>query len=459
MVSCTEKTPSLAGIHLLCVDDDRSILRSLQRVFTALGASVTVASSVREGLSKLQLNSPIAAVLADLCLQDGSGFDLIPRYLQCNPEGQFYMLTGHASVNTAVDAIRQGVAEYFEKPVDPMDLAYRLSKDLQAASSRSGLIDQISAYLQVRDPLMLSALADLPCFAKSTESVLIQGETGTGKELIARAVHGLSSRSNNPFVAVNCGAIPDSMLEAELFEFEKGAFTGAAKPHKGYFEQAHRGILFLDEIGDMPLTAQASLLRVLEENCVRRLGSEQDYPVDVRIVAATHRDLAERINGGVFREDLFFRLNTLEIKVPRLSRRPADVAFLSQYYINLKWRERYPDQPVPQLSEEVIERLQAYSWPGNVRELRNFIVRLAVKLPANLLEIGSAWMGAQLPVQSGHSNRDQEGVLIPKGTTLSDAEWLLIDEALKQTGFNRMKAAKLLGISERTLRRKLNTSV
>jgi two-component system response regulator PilR (NtrC family) len=251
--------PSLSGLSLLVVDDDPSVVRSMTRVLGGLGAEVTGVAGLREARSSLAENTP-DAVLADLQLKDGTGLELLPDYLGRQPGGAFYMITGHGSVDNAVEALRQGARHYFEKPVDPLALAQHLADDLADLRAASDLDEQLAPYLIFCDPAMKEALTDVPRFAASSEPVLIQGETGTGKELVARALHALGPRAQGPFVAVNCGAIPESMLEAELFGFEKGAFTGASRQHRGRFEQAHRGTLFLDEIGEMPPVAQVTLL-------------------------------------------------------------------------------------------------------------------------------------------------------------------------------------------------------
>jgi transcriptional regulator with PAS, ATPase and Fis domain len=287
--------------------------------------------------------------------------------------------------------------------------------------------------------------------------VLIQGETGTGKELVARALHGLGPRAQGPYVAVNCGAIPETMLEAELFGFEKGAFTGASRQHRGRFEQAHEGTLFLDEIGEMPTAAQVSLLRVLEERVVHRVGGERGTPVDVRVVAATHRPLEERVDSGLFRQDLLFRLNVLLVRLPPLRERPRDIELLAKHFLANSLRDMSWEGAPPTLASEALSLLEVHAWPGNVRELRNLMARLAVRLPQGVRKIGAKLLSPLLPASTS-ATAAEEGVLIPKGTTLADAEWLLIDAALKNSGYNRSRAAKQLGIGERTLRRKLNES-
>jgi len=305
---------------------------------------------------------------------------------------------------------------------------------------------------------MEMALADVPRFARSREPVLIQGETGTGKELVARALHGLGPRSQGPFVPVNCGAIPDSMLEAELFGYEKGAFTGAQRRHRGRFEQAHQGTIFLDEVGEMPPEAQVSLLRVLEEWAVHRIGGEAPVAVDVRVVAATHRALDERLASGLFREDLLYRLNVLPLLLPPLRERRTDIPLLAERFLHNGLRDMGWQEPMPTLTAEAAQLLASYDWPGNVRELRNLMARLAVRLPEDAREASAPSVYELLPRSGRERSGVVDGVFIPVGTTLAEAEWLLIDAALKASGYNRSQAAKLLGIGERTLRRKLNAS-
>ncbi len=453
MVKGHDDLPDLSGLRLLVLDDDRAILRSLGRALRGLGAEVTTAASLREARLRLAENPP-DVVLADLKLRDGTGLDLLSRYQELCPGGVFYLITGHGSVDNAVTALRHGVRDYLQKPVDPIDLARRLQRDA-APQKRSILKTRLAPFLIFSDPVMTEALADVPRFAALDEPVLIQGETGTGKELVAMAVHQLSPRADGPFIAVNCGAIPETMLESELFGHERGAFTGASSLHRGRFEQASGGTLFLDEIGEMPLQFQVRLLRVLEEGTIQRIGGERPVAVDVRIVAATHRDLHEDVAAGLFRQDLFYRLDVLQVRLPPLRKRQQDIVPLACHFLLRSLEEMGRPQRCV-FSPDAEHLLQACSWQGNVRELRNAMTRLAVHIPEGMQEIPAEFLQRFLPRGGQEKNRPDDGTWIPADATLARAEQILIDAALKRTGFNRRAAARQLGIGERTLRRKLN---
>ena len=446
--------PNLTGISLLLVDDDPAIIRSLSRALQGLKATVRSVGSIREAKQTLETYRP-DAVLSDLQLKDGQGLDLVANYQSHCPTGVFYLITGYGSVENAVESIKLGVKDYFQKPVDPIMLAQRLVDDLPSHEDKDSLQEQLSHYLIFQDPVMVLALSELPQIAASLHPVLVQGETGTGKELVARAIHGLSPVAEGPFVAINCAAIPEPLLEDELFGHEKGAFTGAHKLRQGRFEQAHGGTLFLDEIGEMPLTFQVRLLRVLEDSIVQRVGSEAPVSINVRVIAATHRNLEEAVSSGLFRQDLLYRLNILPINLPPLQNRPADVHLLASHFLQRSLQDMQRIPPWPILDQDSLELLAAYQWPGNVRELRNLMTRLAIRLPTEVKKVDPQWILGLLPQETKVTNSSQ-GIFIPTGSTLAEAEQIQIDAALMNSGGNRVEAAKALGIGERTLRRKLN---
>ena len=309
---------------------------------------------------------------------------------------------------------------------------------------------------------MRTALRNLPDIAGSGQIVLITGQTGTGKEIVARSIHVLSPRSAHPFVAVNCGAIPESLIEAELFGHEKGAFTGAGRTRKGKFETANYGTLFLDEIGDMPLNLQTRLLRVLEEGKIYRVGGETPVPIDVRVIAASHQDLKKAVEDGLFRQDLYYRLNILRIHLPPLRERKEDISLLAVHFLERAFNEMGWDRPHPSLSSETIYLLEQYPWKGNIRELRNIMTRVSTMLPRNTKKIFPFHILPYLEdVEQVHppvvNEQSRDGIYVPSGSTLSEVEDLLIQQTLKTTNGNRTQAAKILGISIRTLRRKLNS--
>jgi len=446
-----KKLPQLEGLELLLVDDDPAIIRSFSRAFRGLGATVRSAGSVLEAQQAL-INFKPNIVLSDLELKDGQGLQLVSTYLEQVPAGLFYLITGYGSVENAVESIKLGVKDYIQKPVNPIELAQRLIADLP---QQQGSKLSLGNYLLIQDPVMEQALANLPQIAQSLQTVLIRGESGTGKELVARAVHELSPVSEEPFVALNCGAIPETLLEDELFGHEKGAFTGAQKIRKGYFEQAQGGTLFLDEIGEMPLNFQVRLLRVLEGGIIQRVGSEKPMTIKVRVIAATHKDLEKAVESGLFRQDLLYRLNILPIQLPPLRQRPADIQLLATHFLQRSLEDMQKNPPWPTLDKKCLALLTAYNWPGNIRELRNMMTRLAVRLPDDIKQINVQWVVGLLP-QVVDSVYLGQGTVIPQDATLADAEEILIAAALARTGGNRVAAAKILGMGERTLRRKLN---
>jgi DNA-binding NtrC family response regulator len=409
-------------------------------------------------------------IVGALDLVDEQCIEVVRNYKTRMPGVLFYVLTGqeYDSVEISQESVRLLIDDYVKKPLDAGRFAAMVSSSTgrpdtgdKSLAVADPLVRQVKPYFLFRSPVMRRTLADLPRIAMSDQTVLITGETGTGKELIARAIHMMSGRSVGPFVPINCGAIPESLIEGELFGHEKGAFTGAVRARKGKFETAHNGTLFLDEIGDMPLNLQVRLLRALEEGQINRVGSEASIHVNVRVIGASNVDLKNAVDDGLFRDDLYYRINVLRLELPPLNKRVEDIPLLAVHFLERAFVEMGRAKPYPSLSSETIYILEQYPWKGNVRELRNVMTRVATLLPRETNHIFPFHILPHLdraeavpPLSSGETNGD--GIYIPAGTSLKDVEEIMIHEALKTTGGNRTQAAGLLGISLRTLRRKLN---
>ncbi|TDS95683.1 two-component system response regulator GlrR [Rahnella sp. BIGb0236] len=353
---------------LLLVDDDPSLLKLLGMRLTSEGFRVTTAESGAEALRVLHRDR-IDLVLSDLRMDEMDGMALFAEIQKFQPGMPVIILTAHGSIPDAVAATQQGVFSFLTKPVD-RDALYKAIDEALAQSSPSADESWREAIV-TRSPIMLRLLEQANMVAQSDVSVLINGQSGTGKEVLAQAIHGASPRGKKAFIAINCGALPEQLLESELFGHAKGAFTGAVSSREGLFQAATGGTLFLDEIGDMPLSLQVKLLRVLQERKVRPLGSNQDIDVDVRIISATHRDLPKAMEKGEFREDLFYRLNVVSLKLPTLSERSEDIPLLANHLLRVAAQRHKPF--VRSFSIDALKRLMAASWPGNVRQLVNVI--------------------------------------------------------------------------------------
>ena len=353
---------------LLLVDDDPSLLKLLGMRLTSEGFRVTTAESGAEALRVLH-RERIDLVLSDLRMDEMDGMALFAEIQQFQPGMPVIILTAHCSIPDAVAATQQGVFSFLTKPVD-RDALYKAIDEALAQSSPSADESWREAIV-TRSPVMLRLLEQANMVAQSDVSVLINGQSGTGKEVLAQAIHGASPRGKKAFIAINCGALPEQLLESELFGHAKGAFTGAVSSREGLFQAATGGTLFLDEIGDMPLSLQVKLLRVLQERKVRPLGSNHDIDVDVRIISATHRDLPKAMEKGEFREDLFYRLNVVSLKLPTLSERAEDIPLLANHLLRISAQRHKPF--VRSFSTDALRRLMAASWPGNVRQLVNVI--------------------------------------------------------------------------------------
>ncbi|EHA7101005.1 two-component system response regulator GlrR [Salmonella enterica] len=354
--------------HLLLVDDDPGLLKLLGMCLTSEGYSVVTAESGQEGLRVLH-REKVDLVISDLRMDEMDGMQLFTEIQKVQPGMPVIILTAHGSIPDAVAATQKGVFSFLTKPIDRDALYKAIDEALEQSAPATD--DSWRNAIVTRSPLMLRLLEQARMVAQSDVSVLINGQSGTGKEIFAQAIHNASPRSNKPFVAINCGALPEQLLESELFGHARGAFTGAVSNREGLFQAAEGGTLFLDEIGDMPAPLQVKLLRVLQERKVRPLGSNRDIDIDVRIISATHRDLPKAMARGEFREDLYYRLNVVSLKIPALAERTEDIPLLANHLLRQSAQRHKPF--VRAFSTDAMKRLMTASWPGNVRQLVNVI--------------------------------------------------------------------------------------
>jgi DNA-binding NtrC family response regulator len=438
-----------AGIPILVVDDDLGFRSLIETILRAEGYAVDTAHNVASA-RKACAQKQYRVVVSDLKLPDGTGLDVQAWFLDRSPSTAFALITGFGSVSTAVEAMKRGAVDYLEKPLRSPDELRRLIRralavepsplNCQSPSSDGFACESLIA----RDPKTLKTLSLARKVAPTPATVLLLGESGTGKEVLARCIHTNSKRASGPFVAVNCAALAPSLIESELFGHEKGAFTGAIDRHSGVFERAHGGTIFLDEIGELDMSLQAKLLRVLQERTFERVGGGKPVEVDVRVVAATNRDLPSLAASGKFRNDLYYRLSTFPIEIPPLRERPGDLDALAVLF--LANAARRIDKPVAELSPEARTKLRAYCWPGNIRELENVMERAAIL--------------ADQRVESEHlvlmEARTQPGAASDSGPLrMKSIERHTIEEALRKHAGNRTHAARELGISLRTLQYRL----
>jgi len=443
--------------QVLLLEDDETLAALLARVLRNEGYHVDLldrADALPSGAKLARYD----VVLSDIHLADGtSGHDVLKRVRASAAKLPVILMTAYADVEGAMNAVGEGAYEYLAKPIEPNDLKRMVAEAIarhRIAGSAAESIDpqaqrMMDATIVGTAPAMLSVYKTVAQVAPTTATVLIVGESGTGKELVARAIHAKSPRSARPFVAVNCAALPESILESELFGHEKGAFTGAVGIKRGLFEEANGGTLFLDEIGEISPKMQVQLLRVLQEGEIRRVGASDTIKVDVRVVAATNRDLKLELSSGRFREDLFFRLQVVTVRVPPLRERKGDLPILVKHF-TARHAERL-GRPVPRVAPEVLEGLTAYEFPGNVRELSHIVER------AMLLAREGVVTAADLPQEVtkafGAATTSGTGTLADDWPTLGVLERRYIDRVLARTGGNKTRAAEVLGIDRRTLNR------
>jgi DNA-binding NtrC family response regulator len=443
-------------LRLLVVDDERLVRWTLAERFRADGMEVVQADTVAQAIERI--DQSVDAVVLDYKLPDGDGLEVLTHIRRTDPDLPVLILTAHRDVETIVAATKAGASDYVTKPFDVSDVALRLSRALEGRRSARDyrrLKDELArpfsfaSMIGESEPMLrIKALARKVADSPGS-TVLITGESGTGKDLLAKVIHYNSSRAARPFMNITCSAMPETLLESELFGHERGAFTDARQQKRGLFEQADEGTLFLDEIGEMQPTLQAKLLRFLEERVLRRVGGATDIHVDVRVIAATNRDLEEWVRQGKFREDLYYRLNVLRIAMPRLRDRGRDVLLLTQHYIEVFSREFR--RRVRGLSPDAERAILAYPWPGNVRELRNLIERAVLLAEGDTLE--PADFETLHTLRPSESAASPTGIQLPAdGLNLDEVEQQLVMLALERTNGNQTRAAALLGLHRDQIR-------
>lgn len=452
----TEKKADMNQPLVLVVDDEVGVRQSLQVVFNKT-YRVMEASSADETVQKLTEEKP-DVVLLDIMMPGADGLAVLKQIRSIHPECQVIMLTGLNTARTAFAAKGTGAFDYVTKPFDVEELRLRvehalekvqLSRELERLKEEVGRkygIDHVIG----KSKQIIEVFKAVSMVAAKKSTVLITGESGTGKELIARAIHYNSDRRSKPFVVVNCAALPDTLIESELFGYERGAFTNASQKKVGRFELAHGGTLFLDEIGELNLGTQAKFLRAIEQETFSRLGGTEEIKVDVRVIAASNRDLEQLAKNAEFRPDLFYRLNVVSLFLPPLRERREDIALLLDHFLRMKAQEH--SIGTKSLSPEVVDFFTAYPWPGNIRELENLIERLTILTPHETITLRDLPVGMRSTDQTATLKEDVLTGSRPLSDAVDEFERELIVKALQRTGFNQTKAASLLGTSRRILK-------
>lgn len=442
--------------NILIVEDEPKMLRLLQLNLAEEGYTILLAADAEAGLKVLR-QEPIDLVLTDLKLPGMSGLELLQEAKQLSASLPVVVMTAYGTVETAVEAMKAGASDYVLKPFSLEEIKLIVRKELQVhrlIEENRSLREALGKRYEFRNIVARSAamqevLATVARVAPTNSTVLLGGESGVGKDLIARAIHQHSRRASGPFVKINCTAIPENLLESELFGYEKGAFTGATTNKPGRFELADTGTIFLDEVGDVPPAIQVKLLGVLQERQFERLGSNKTLKVDVRLVAATNRDLRAALEQGTFREDLYYRLNVVPISIPPLREHKEDIPYLVEHFLEKFSQESA--KPIRRIAPEALERLMAFHWPGNVRELENIIERAVAFTSSEVLEMGDIRLDV-LPSKPAVTPL----TFLPEGMTLEQWEDEMIREALRRSNNNKSQAARLLGLSRNALRYRLS---
>ena len=439
---------------ILVVDDEKNTREGLSRALSRR-YRILLAESGQRALELLE-EQPVDVVLSDVRMPGMDGMTLMKRVLARSPQPTFILLTAYGSIESAVEATKLGAYDFLTKPVNLQHLEHKLQQALRSRGlelENQNLREELDARFGMENIIgqsaaMAEVFNSIRQVSPSRATVLVEGESGTGKELVAHSVHRLSPRANGPFIPVHCAALTKSLLESELFGHEKGAFTGAIERRQGRFEQADGGTLFLDEVGEIDPSVQVKILRVLEERRFERVGGSESIDVDVRLIAATNRDLKTMVDAGDFREDLYYRLYVIAIQMPPLRDRRTDIPLLVNHYLATFNEEN--EKQFEGLTPDALDLLSSYEWPGNVRELRNLIERMVVMARGPRLTV------RDIPIQIRESTGQIVAVRKGGEHSLQEAERTMIQKALKTSNGNRTRAAELLGISRRTLHRKIN---
>ncbi|MBN2298703.1 MAG: sigma-54-dependent Fis family transcriptional regulator [Deltaproteobacteria bacterium] len=455
-------------IRILVVDDDDSIRRYIAKLLTQSGYDVITESNGKDAINELRTGTEVSLVILDILMPEMDGLETLAELRKLSGDLPVLMLSALGQTNIIVKAMKSGATDYLVKPFEEEELELAITKSLEkkkllteiSSLKKQLRIDELRGEFMYNSPKMQRVKDLVDQVAETDVSVLIEGESGTGKELVARALHYSSGMRDKPFVKVNCAALPHELLESELFGYERGAFTGAYKAKAGKFELANNGTIFLDEIGEMDLGIQSKLLQVLQEGTFSRLGGKQDVKVNVRIITATNRDLRKAVEQGIFREDIYYRLNVVNIHIPPLSERNEDIIYLFEYFLDA-YNEKYGKNVILD-KEEVYPLLLGYSWPGNVRELKNQVKRLVILGDINdlmrYLKDGGAFVQGKHVKETRQEtldvvNNDKEIMplkLAAKEASLK-AERDMILRALRGTNWNKKKAAQMLQISYKAL--------
>lgn len=440
---------------VLVADDEPNMREALELTLSRMGFDVATAGDGQEAVARLHSSDAFRLMVTDVNMPRVNGMDVLREAQRLRPRMPVVVITGFGTIANAVEAMKLGAADYIVKPFTAEALEAAIAKHLEEPGPIVSVPDTGGERPFItKDARTQRVLAIAASIATTDATVLIEGESGTGKEVLARYIHRHSPRAARPFVAVNCAAVPATLLESELFGHEKGSFTGAVQSKKGKFEMAEGGTILLDEIGEMEPVLQSKLLRVLQEREIDRVGGVGPRPIDVRVVCTTNANLPKLVSDGKFREDLFYRLNVIPLTIPPLRERKGDVEFLARHFVE-KFAAKH-GRPSASISEDTLALLDKYEWRGNVRELSNTIERAVLLAEGSTITPSALFIVENRKVDDHRSKTVEDGVRLAAGVSLKDMERQLIEITLQETGQNRTKAAKMLGISIRTLRNKLH---